>query len=91
MLLVKSSLNYFYTMNFACDADQLDNNKTKMLQYAVTVKVDSNRVQRAQIIAPTYEVITTDSNGDAVFNNVPFDETNAPTIYYNIVLPAMYC
>ena len=40
MLLVKSSLNYFYTMNFACDADQLDNNKTKMLQYAVTVKVD---------------------------------------------------
>lgn len=27
-------------------------------------------------------VITTDSNGDAVFNNVPFAETNAPTIYY---------
>ncbi len=27
-------------------------------------------------------VITTDSNGDAVFNNVPFDATNAPTIYY---------
>lgn len=26
--------------------------------------------------------ITTDSNGDAVFNNVPFDTTNAPTIYY---------
>ena len=26
--------------------------------------------------------ITTDSNGDAVFNNVPFDATNAPTIYY---------
>ena len=27
-------------------------------------------------------VITTDSNGDAVFANVPFDATNAPAIYY---------
>lgn len=27
-------------------------------------------------------VVTTDSNGDAVFNNVPFDATNAPVIYY---------
>ena len=27
-------------------------------------------------------VITTDSNGDAVFNNVPFAATGAPTIYY---------
>ena len=27
-------------------------------------------------------VITTDSNGDAVFNNVPFDASNAPIIYY---------
>ena len=27
-------------------------------------------------------VITTDSNGDAVFNNVPYDATNAPTIYF---------
>lgn len=27
-------------------------------------------------------VITTDSNGDAVFNNVPFAETGAPIIYY---------
>ena len=26
--------------------------------------------------------ITTDTNGDAVFNNVPFDATNAPIIYY---------
>lgn len=26
--------------------------------------------------------ITTDASGDAVFNNVPFDSTNAPTIYY---------
>lgn len=27
-------------------------------------------------------VITTDSNGDAVFNNVPFAATGAPLIYY---------
>ena len=27
-------------------------------------------------------VITTDSNGDAVFNNVPYAATAAPTIYY---------
>ena len=27
-------------------------------------------------------VITTDTNGDAVFNNVPFAETGAPLIYY---------
>ena len=26
--------------------------------------------------------ITTNSNGDAIFNNVPFDATNAPTIYF---------
>ena len=26
--------------------------------------------------------ITTDSNGDAIFSNVPFADTNAPTIYY---------
>ena len=26
--------------------------------------------------------ITTDSNGDAVFNNVPFADSGAPTIYY---------
>ena len=27
-------------------------------------------------------VITTDTNGDAVFNNVPFAQTDAPVIYY---------
>ena len=27
-------------------------------------------------------IITTDSNGDAVFNNVPFAATDAPVIYY---------
>ena len=26
--------------------------------------------------------ITSDASGDAVFNNVPFDSTNAPTIYF---------
>lgn len=26
--------------------------------------------------------ITSDTNGDAVFNNVPFDATNAPLVYY---------
>lgn len=26
--------------------------------------------------------ITTDSNGDAIFNNVPFDATSAPIIYF---------
>ena len=28
------------------------------------------------------EAITTDSNGDALFNNVPFADSNAPLIYY---------
>lgn len=27
-------------------------------------------------------VITSDSNGDAIFNNVPFAESNAPAIYF---------
>lgn len=27
-------------------------------------------------------IITTDSNGDAVFSNVPFSDSNAPTIYF---------
>ena len=27
-------------------------------------------------------IITTDTNGDAIFNNVPFAATGAPTIYY---------
>lgn len=26
--------------------------------------------------------VTSDASGDAVFNNMPFDATNAPTIYY---------
>ena len=27
-------------------------------------------------------IITTDSNGNAVFNNVPYSDSNAPTIYF---------
>ena len=27
-------------------------------------------------------IVTSDSNGDAVFDNVPYDATNAPVIYY---------
>ena len=27
-------------------------------------------------------IVTTDSNGDAIFNNVPFSTTSAPLIYY---------
>lgn len=30
-------------------------------------------------------IITTDTNGDAIFNNVPFATTNAPVIYYKQV------
>ena len=40
MLLVKESLNYFYTVNIACDADDLNDSRAQMLQYAVTVTVD---------------------------------------------------
>ena len=27
-------------------------------------------------------IVTSDSNGDAIFDNVPYDATNAPVIYY---------
>lgn len=38
---------------------------------------------RTDIIGTEYgSVITTDANGDAVFNNVPYAATGAPTIYY---------
>ena len=42
---------------------------------ATFVRTDSNGNEYGS-------VITTDSNGDAVFSNVPFDTTSAPTIYY---------
>lgn len=42
---------------------------------ATFVRTDSNGTEYGT-------PITSDSNGDAVFNNVPFNSTNAPTIYY---------
>ena len=42
---------------------------------ATFVRTDSNGTEYGT-------TITSDSNGDAVFNNVPFNSTNAPTIYY---------
>ena len=42
---------------------------------ATFVRTDSNGVEYGS-------TITTDSTGDAVFNNVPYDATNAPLIYY---------
>lgn len=42
---------------------------------ATFIRTDSNGTEYG---AP----ITTDSNGDAVFNNVPFASTGAPNIYY---------
>lgn len=49
------------------------------------VSVNANRVSQAQVIAPTYEIITTDSNGNAYTQNkLPFGkyivkETKTPT------------
>ena len=51
------------------------------------VNVDSNRVAQAQIIAPTYEIIKTDSDGNAYTQNkLPYGkyivkETKTPTDY----------
>lgn len=42
---------------------------------ATFVRTDSNGTEYGT-------PITSDSNGNAVFNNVPFDATNAPTIYF---------
>lgn len=42
---------------------------------ATFVRTDSNGTEYGSII-------TTDATGNAVFNNVPFDATNAPIIYY---------
>ena len=56
-----------------------------------TVNVDANRVSQAQAIAPTYEIITTDSNGNAYTQNkLPFGkyivkETKTPTDFRTAV------
>lgn len=55
------------------------------------VKVDSNRVAKAQVIAPTYEVIKTDKDGNAYTqNNLPYGkyivkETKTPIDYESAV------
>ena len=55
------------------------------------VNVDSNRVAQAQVIAPTYEVIRTDSDGNAYTQNkLPYGkfivkETKTPTDYETAV------
>ena len=56
-------------------------------EYGNTVTVDSKRVAEAQVIAPTYESIVTDENGDAYTQNVlPYGtfivkETKTPKDY----------
>lgn len=45
------------------------------IEGATFVRTDSNGTEYGT-------PITSDSNGNAVFNNVPFAPTNAPTIYY---------
>lgn len=56
-------------------------------EYGNTVTVDSERVAEAQVIAPTYESIETDENGDAYTQNVlPYGifivkETRTPKDY----------
>ena len=55
------------------------------------VKVDSNRVAKAQVIAPTYEIIKTDAEGNAYTQNkLPYGkfivkETKTPTDYETAV------
>lgn len=55
------------------------------------VSVNANRVSQAQVIAPTYEIITTDSNGNAYTQNkLPFGkyiikETKTPTDFRTAV------
>lgn len=57
-------------------------------EYGNTVKVDNNRVEEAKKIAPSYEIITTDDNGDAyTHKKLPYGkyvikETKAPENYY---------
>lgn len=56
-------------------------------EYGNTVEVDSKRVAEAQVIAPTYETIVTDENGDAYTKNpLPYGryivkETKTPKDY----------
>ena len=52
-------------------------------EYGNTKEIDANRVKEAQIIAPTYQVVTTDESGNAYTKKLPFGkyivkETNTP-------------
>lgn len=52
-----------------------------------TVKVNSSRVQAAQVIAPTYDIIVTDEDGNAYSSKLPYGtyigkETKTPKDYY---------
>lgn len=40
MLVLAESDNFFYTINIACDAEDLEANRVKMLQYAISIDVE---------------------------------------------------
>lgn len=40
MLVTAESDNFFYTINIACDAEDLEENRIKMLQYAISIDVE---------------------------------------------------
>ena len=55
-------------------------------EYGNKVEVDSKRVEQAQAIAPTYEAVETDKNGDAYTKELPYGtyivkETTTPKDY----------
>ena len=40
MLVTAESDNFFYTINIACDAEDLDEYRVKMLQYAISIDIE---------------------------------------------------
>ena len=57
-------------------------------EYGNTVNVDSKRVSEAQVIAPSYQTVVTDENGNAYTKKLPFGkylvkETKTPKDYYS--------
>ena len=56
-------------------------------EYGNKVTVDSNRVAEAQVIAPTYQTVRTDENGNAYTKELPYGkyitkETSTPKDFY---------
>ena len=56
-------------------------------EYGNSVTVDSKRVAEAQVIAPSYQTVVTDENGDAYTKKLPFGkyitkETKTPKDFY---------